>query len=283
MSNDQKDHLSKSQIGSLDRCEYSFLRRYGYGEIEMPSWALHAGSAIDAGATLDYAQKIESHENIPAGSMVEVVVSDFRRRNREEETRWDGVDEDSAVDNIAQAAEVFHANVMQHVQPVSVQQKVEVAFEGQDWSFLGFVDVVAEAGIATLSNGGRVAIDNKATGKSGGWSDDDVIAALDPLAYDLGLRAQGVQLDGFEFHIARYASGGGRWLKKKETQVLPVQLTDEARNGFLKLLQIKKARKDEILKTGMGAPRYGWWCKGCGYRSTCEKEWGRKPPGGSDG
>jgi hypothetical protein len=276
------NHLSKSQIGSLDRCEYSFFQHYVLGNNEMPSWALHAGSAIDTGATVDYQQKIKSHENLPAGDVVELVVNDFRARNRDEETRWDGIDEDSAVDHIAQAAEVFHANVMQHIQPVAVQKKVEVAFEGQDWSFLGFVDVLAETGLQTPANGGLVTIDNKATGKSGGWSEDDVAAALDPLAYDLGLRAQGIQLDGFEFHIARYASGSGRWLKKKEVQVLPVALTDPARDGFLKLLQIKKDRKDAIFKAGIGAPRYGWWCKGCGFRNACEREWGRKPPGGSE-
>jgi len=281
MAGNDRDHLSKSQIGSLDRCEYAFLRRYGFGEVEMPSWALHAGSAIDRGATFDYQQKIDSRKNLPAEEVVEVTVAEFHERNQKEETRWDeGIDEDLATDHIAETMRVFHGAVLAQVQPVAVQRKVVVSFEGQDWDFIGYVDVVAEHGLVTPAAGGRVAIDNKATGKSGGWSEEDVVAALDPLAYDLGLRAEGETLDGFEFHIARYGSGGGRFLKKKEVQVLQAPLTDAAREGFLKLLQVKKDRKDQILTSGMGAPRYGWHCKGCGYRAACTNEWGREPPGG---
>jgi len=272
-----RDYLSKSQIDSMNRCEYAFLRRYGFGEISPANWSMHMGSAVDRAANKDYAQKIETHVNLPSSDVVEQAVEEFRGLNESEETQWDkGVTEDVAVDHLAETMAVFHANIMKGVQPVSVQEEVYVGFEGEDWGFLGYVDVVRIGD----SGASVVGVDNKATGRSGGWKTEDAIRANDWLAYDLGLRAAGHDVEGFEYHVARYGSGSGKFLVTKQTQVIALKAHEEARNGFLKLLAERKARKDTILAAGIAPPRYDWHCKGCGYRAACAKEWGREPPGG---
>lgn len=274
-------YLSASRISSMQRCPQAFLYRYGEGLIQRPKWVMSFGSAFDHGLNDDYSQKIETHSNLDTEDVVMRMVDNFETRVRDEEPTWDeGIEVDGAKDQLADTARVFHHEVSQYLQPTLSQHEVSMGFDDVDWGLLGYVDVVGVMeGDGRTRKGNRrlLAIDNKTTGKAGGWRGSDVAASYQPVIYDMALRHEGVEPDAFEFHVAQYRSGG-RWMKTKKTQRLMAPVDPAARRGMLKLLPVLKQRHDAIIQSGVAEPRYGWQCKGCGYRDKCAKEWGREPP-----
>jgi len=264
------DHLNISQIGMMQRCEFAYLMRYGHGVKSPPAWAQAFGRAFEVGIDAHYEHKLESGENMPEGDVVDRNVGAIVEA-LEEVLPGDGLKLPETVDAMAKTTRVFHGEIASLVTPLAVQPtfSVELPREGREpIRFVGHPDLVMD------SLGGPVLVDNKTTGKSGGWSEADVAASLQPAAYSLGYEMAGNGLiPHFEFHIARW-----ELKREKKTQVLVTPVTPEERAGMKQMLFVAASKKDWILQSGIGLPNYGWQCRGCGYREHCQKEWRRKPP-----
>jgi hypothetical protein len=291
-TNPDVDHLSVSQISSMQRCQQAYLFRYGFGMIEPPRWAFTIGKAVERGVLVDYGNFIKAGEHISNADMREATRDNLVRLLDSEPPIDKDYGKDEAIDHVTDAAGVFHRDVCTQVQPTMLEAKVEYSVDPALPPVVGYIDVVAANALAEGSDATTrstrswhsddgvtkdVIIDNKTSGAAGGWGADDVAAAMQPIAYAVGMEAAGRKVGGFQFHIARYASGG-RWLKTKVTQVLDAPLTDTMRAGWTRVVTNAFALRRTILKDGVALPSYGWQCKGCGFRDACSKEWGREPP-----
>lgn len=279
--------ISVGQISSMQRCPQAYLFRYGHGLIEPPKWAFTIGKAVEKGIQLDYSECLREHRHLTTSDVKDATRDHLRQLLEVEPPQDKEFDPAEATDHVVETAGVFHEEVGTFAIPRALE--VEVVYTTEDGlpPVRGFADVVLAESLARSEDGRttglaaeheRVLVDNKTSGAAGGWKpESDVAAALQPVAYVMGLEAAGQKVDGFQFHIARHASGG-RWLKTKATQILDAPVTDDMRTGWKKLVRRALRQREAILETGVAMPLYGWQCKGCGYRDACKKEWGREPP-----
>src|SRR3954464_1428880 len=65
------DHWSPSSLSMLRRCPYQWQQRYIHGRKERPAEAPVVGPAVHAALERNFAQKIESHVDIPTADLIE--------------------------------------------------------------------------------------------------------------------------------------------------------------------------------------------------------------------
>lgn len=127
-------HLSPSSLGMLHRCPFQFWRRYILGEKERPGEALVVGSAVHAGLERNFAQKIESHVDLPADELHDWFVDEGwtttvteQEQRSEMAVEWD-VNADDARKRAVNMILAYHRSVATRIQPLSVEGWVEADF-----------------------------------------------------------------------------------------------------------------------------------------------------------
>lgn len=65
------DHLSPSSLSMIRRCPRQFQERYLHGRKERPAEAPVIGTAVHAGLERNFAQKIESHTDLPTHELLD--------------------------------------------------------------------------------------------------------------------------------------------------------------------------------------------------------------------
>ncbi len=142
-----RPHISPSQLDMYLRCGEQYRRRYVLGEKIPPGIALVKGSAVDAAANRDYEQKIDTHEDLPEGVLLEAAASGF------DEACAGGVffspDEAVAADRILGQAKdsaigmtrAFRRDIAPRVQPQLVQPWVRIQLPMASHDLLGRLDV----------------------------------------------------------------------------------------------------------------------------------------------
>lgn len=183
-----KPHLSVSQINMYLRCPAQYKFRYIDGLILPPKTALTKGKSVHKGIEHNYTQKIETFQDVKLSEVQEVTAAEFEALAPE--TDFEGADPGKVKDETISLVTLYHKNVAPTVQPVAVEQKVEVEFENTPYTLLGYIDVLDDNGYIR---------DTKTAAKSP--SENEVNKSLQLTAYAMahrtlyGKEEAGVKLD----------------------------------------------------------------------------------------
>lgn len=80
MTTEGKKHISNSQLELFSKCAEAYRRRYIENDKRPPRIAMQIGSGVHYGAEVNFRQKIESHENLPASEIIDAAVAGFEQR-----------------------------------------------------------------------------------------------------------------------------------------------------------------------------------------------------------
>lgn len=248
-----KPHISVSQINTYIRCPVQYYYRYIEGLIIPPSAAITRGKSVHAGNELNYRQKMETHEDLPLSEVQEYVSATFDEQAKE--TDFQGEDKGKVKDATISLATLYHEEVAPAVQPKAVEEQVEVAFEGEDYTLLGYIDLIDQNGVIR---------DTKTAGRTPNESvlqDNLQLAGYSMMYRTLtGEEEKGVALD---YLVAN---------KTPKHVQLKAQVDDAQRTRFLRTMDaVVKAIKAEVYypnpNNTLCSPKH------CGYWEVCHKEW----------
>lgn len=136
-------HISATQINMYLRCPAQYYFRYVEGLILPPNAAITKGWTVHRGIEENYRQKIETHEDMKLNDILEFTAAVFEEKAKE--TEWDE-DQGQVKDETIQLASLYHTDIAPAVQPVYVEQKIEIPLEDTDQTLLGFIDVIDSEG-----------------------------------------------------------------------------------------------------------------------------------------
>ena len=253
------DHVSKSKILMLFRCDQQWAFRYPMDLIRPPNGNMSFGSAWHDGAGFDFHQKVESGKNLPAKESVEYAVTSLEARR--EETEWEGEKFSDAKASLVALQTEYANDLAQEVQPIEggVEQETWVELES-GVRVLGYIDVVTAEG----------SIDLKSTKRK--WPEGDGQKKIEPFLYTIDEPGDSV----FGFHV-------GIRKKKPEVQEVIVKVAEKtkvAARGLIDRCAIRMreliADPERALPSGFGS----WACtkRQCGYHRECTKRWGLPIP-----
>ena len=138
-NSDDIEHLSPSQINTLNSCEAKWYFRYVEGIKTPPSAALTLGSSYDDAQSTYYTKKIEKDE-LTVDQVVDAFVTSFDHRKPDTEWTNDENPDEIRSTGIGLVKE-YQKVIAPDIEPVSVQKKYQVRFKGVDWELIGFADL----------------------------------------------------------------------------------------------------------------------------------------------
>lgn len=139
-----KDYISPSQIRQYLQCPFCYSMKYIHGVWQPRNQYLVRGKAVHAAIDHNYNQKIETHEDLPVDEVKEMAAFHF---DEEKEGAEFDDDEGEVLDSTVTLSELYHLEVAPMVQPIQTEQKVEVAFEGLDYTLMGIIDLLDSEGV----------------------------------------------------------------------------------------------------------------------------------------
>lgn len=159
---------SPSQLEMMSKCEEQWRQRYILGKRIAPSVAAHRGSAVDAGHSHNFRQKVTSHEDLKESDCIDVSVSAFEDSLNKEPPKLSRKEESEGKDNVIGSAKDDVVNIAKGVrslvaprhQPITVQK--EYRFDIADGvEFIGYADWIGNV----VADNTRIIADLK-TGKT---------------------------------------------------------------------------------------------------------------------
>jgi hypothetical protein len=249
--------LSVSSLKLLERCPERFRRRYLCGEREPASGAMLVGRAVGQAVTAYYAAGIEHGKRLSESEADDVLSDGFEEGAVGTEFADD--DPDELREAARSALRAYLRTLAPTTAVVSVERRIELRFEGTEWSFLCYLDMEDEAGdVLDLKVGGRHVTQARA--------ERDLQAS----AYLAGRRAEGRPARRFRFQS----------VTTREPRSGPQALELETRrsDGELSLFERRLARAARLIgryaESGdwpLSSPE-GWWCSEtmCAFWSGCE-------------
>lgn len=139
------DHLSATQIGLYQRCREQYRRVYVLGERQRPGAALVWGSADHYAHEVNFAQKIESHEDLPVGDVQMAFAFGFdqavERNGGESEIEWGSDKPGKLKDDGVKLVSAYHTSVSPRVQPTGVEVDFRLEVPGAGVPVVGRVDI----------------------------------------------------------------------------------------------------------------------------------------------
>jgi len=144
----EKPHISATQLDMYWRCPESYRRRYVEGEVIPPAIALLQGRAFHKGAEFNFRQKIDTHEDLPAGEIVDAAAAAFEADlaggyELNEEEAFHGAKKvlGQAKDQVVGLA--FAHGVMQapDYQPVAVEHRSTILFPSATHDLVAITDL----------------------------------------------------------------------------------------------------------------------------------------------
>lgn len=161
-------HLSASSLTMFARCREQFRERYVLGRKDPPKGYMLWGTADHRALDVNWAQKVESHEDIPVAEVQEAFAvaldDEVDRAGGESEVEWKA-DRDAASvkDRGVQLVATYHRHASPLVQPIALpEQRFELAIPGVPVPLIGYIDVEQEHVILDRKTKGR-----KVTGPGG--------------------------------------------------------------------------------------------------------------------
>ncbi len=256
-----KPHLSPSSIETFCQCPERWRRRYIEKERIPPGIAMLRGTGFHGGAAVNFRQKVESHQDLPARDIIDASVAALETR-----IESDGIlytDEESqrnplaviaeARDDTALMAEVHAKKQAPDYQPVLVEQRIRIVIPEATHDLLGYLDLLDD----------RHRVPDFKTGKKKRTQDDgDTSVAL-------------------TYYAAAVQSQTGRPV----TEVRLDQVVQQQRGVVRHVITSTRGPADfaalaarinaVLFAINAGnfppAPPGAWWCseRWCGYWSTC--------------
>lgn len=157
-------HYSASQIGMFSRCGEQYRRRYIVGDRLPPGVAAIRGTAFHEGARTNFAQKVDSHEDLPADEIVASAVAMFDAQSRGELALTDDEEErginavlGEALDDTVRLARAHAKLQAPEYQPVLVEERISIA---------SGVSGIALDGVIDLADDQQRVVDLKTKAKS---------------------------------------------------------------------------------------------------------------------
>lgn len=149
---ERKPALSPGRIGMMLDCGYAYKRRYIDDEVIPPGVAMARGTGVHGGAEYNFAQKMETREDLPVKDIVEVAVASFEQEvetadvhlNPEEEKRGRDIVLAEAKDITAVLAQVHAEHQAPKYQPTHVEQWARICMPGSKYDLNGRIDLIAE-------------------------------------------------------------------------------------------------------------------------------------------
>lgn len=253
--------LSVSSLALFWRCRERWRRRYLLREREPQSGAMAVGKAVGATITAHFAARMAG-ESLPGRETDDLVVAELDERLGQPLTDL-GTDDPAALrEQSREALRAYLAGIAPSVRPRSVERRVELRFEGAEWSFVGYVDLEDERGhLIDLKVGARHVTQARAD------------ANPQATGYLLARALEGRPGTRFEFHSIRR----GQVRSGERCLVVPTERNEAQLARFeTRIAQTAReiARCDETGDWPLSSPD-GWWCAPgqCRFWTSC--------PGGS--
>lgn len=159
------EHLSPSSLGMARRCLEQFRRRYILGERERPGEAAVIGSIVHTSLEHNYRQKIGTHADLPLPEVIEylndeAVPTVLSERGGIEEIEWDHAADPSVALDAARAdaercTSAYYRAVVPRIQPIAVEQKIEVWPVQLPVKLIGYIDLETEPRVIDTKTGKR--------------------------------------------------------------------------------------------------------------------------------
>ena len=255
----EKPYTSPSRLESFTRCPEAYRRRYLEGDIIPPAVAMLKGTGVHRGAQVNFEQKIATHEDLPAGEIVDAAVDGFETAlaggyelDADESERGTDIVIAEAKDETAKLARLHADQVAPEYQPTLVEQAVRVELSGSHDLF-GVIDLADDQG--------RV-VDHKTAGKRKSQADvDGSIQLTYYAAAHLAFTGQPTSEVRLEVLIGKKSGA--------ERQVLASQR--DTRDFAALAARINAV--NAAIESGNFPPASSsaWWCSSrfCGYHATC--------------
>lgn len=139
-----KAHISASQLNTYLRCPAQYFFSYVQGIKIPPKSALTKGRAVHKGQEHNYSQKVETLTDRPLSEVREVTAAAFEAE--QDATEFDPDEKPGNVkDEAVGLASLYHEQVAPTVQPVLVEEKVEVPLNN-GVQLLGYIDLLDDKG-----------------------------------------------------------------------------------------------------------------------------------------
>lgn len=138
-------HLSATQLSMFERCPEQFRHRYVLGEKEAPSGAMLWGTCDGKAHEVNWSQKIETHQDIPAAEVQEAFASlldaEVDERGGASQIDWRDDTPASIKDRGAALVGHYHRTVSPRIQPTATEEAFSLDIPGVPVPFIGYIDV----------------------------------------------------------------------------------------------------------------------------------------------
>lgn len=155
------EHLSASSLGMLQRCPEQFRQRYILGRKMRPGVGLVLGSACHTTNEHNFAQKIKSGVDVPAGEMAsffndQAWPDTVAKNGGEDEILWKERDANATRTVGEGMVLLYHAQVSPRIQPEATEQRFSMAIPGVPVPLIGYVDLtVVDGPVVDLKTSGK--------------------------------------------------------------------------------------------------------------------------------
>ncbi len=255
------NHISHTQIQMLLKCGIQWEFRYDKGIVIPPNASLVRGRCGHKTLEKNFKQKINTKVDLPLDEVKDIFSDEWERSKFEiawSEKDLEGESPAKATakykDSGIQLIDKFHVEQSPAIQPVTVEDKFEIKFEGNYPSLIGYIDRVDEH-----EEIGEV----KFVGKSP--QTDDAKTDIQLTIYDAAYRVthgHPPKKLKKQFAIATKAP--------KTVSLEEPSRDEETITRLLNRLLVSM----QCLKSGIfvPAPQGAWWCSAnwCGYWSQCK-------------
>lgn len=141
-------HLSPSSLSTFERCPEMYRRKYILREQERTGASALWGNADGEAHFINFAQKIDSHEDLPVADVREAFAesldSEIRKNGGREEIDWRDDKPGDVMDRGVALVSAYHAQVSPRIQPTGVEERFSIDVPGVPVPFIGYVDVSTE-------------------------------------------------------------------------------------------------------------------------------------------
>jgi CRISPR/Cas system-associated exonuclease Cas4 (RecB family) len=247
--NNQKDHISVTQMRMFLRCPLQYYYRYIRGMKIPPNGDLTLGKTIHSTLENNYRQKINSREDLPLDAWTDYFSDEWEKGEKMTEFKSDEKPGDFKDDGY-KIIKTYHGYVSRLIQPVDVERGFLIALDGIRRPLLGYIDLIDENGCI---------VDHKVTKRS--WQEAKIHTDPQMTAYALAYRRlTGKKENGLRFDVMVRT-------KNPKIQRLNTERKTEDFGKFQKLL----SHVEKAIETGIFYPNENFMCPACGYKEMCDR------------
>jgi hypothetical protein len=252
-------HLSHTQISMYQRCGLQWYYRYQRGIKIAPSGPMVLGGSADATINFNYEHKIEKGEDEKLSTLEDKFHEEWDSR-KIEIVDWKGEKPDDIEAAGRRALGAFRKEIAPATQPIEVQLEKEITFSNRPWTFLGYIDLIAEKNDVEKP----IIIDNKLAKRS---PSPDLVAVHDQLtAYSAAQGILDVGLDVLVYGNKEPKAVSFAGTRTPEDAARYWRVVDLVYDSIIKGVFLPAPRS-----TGNSA---NWICskEWCGYFDICMQE-----------